>query len=169
MSCFTRIVVEQSFKNHQINTNEIIINNSDSDSDDDVQQESNTIIYYFCNNPFCKCFMAFTAYHNTSIKKISKYFIKFLLYSIITILTGRAIYLFTMIYIFYEHNRINTFYFHDNIGDFIFTSILGLLMLLGTLFAFGYVVAFVILVVVIMMIMIIINFYLNKTDNIYKI
>ncbi len=131
-----RIVVEQSFKNHQINTNEIIINNSDSDSDDDVQNESNTIIYYFCNNPFCKCVMAFTAYHNTSIKKISKYFIKFLLYSIIIILTGRAIYLFTMIYIFYEHNRINTFYFHDNIGDFIFTSILGLLMLLGTLFAF---------------------------------
>ena len=49
-------IVEQSFKNHQINTNEIIINNSDSDSDDDVQNESNTIIYYFCNNPFVMCY-----------------------------------------------------------------------------------------------------------------
>ena len=118
-----RIVVEQSFKNHQINTNEIIINNSDSDSDDENLQQPNTIIYYFCNNPCCKCVMEFTTYHNISIKKLIKYFIKALLYSTIAIFTGRLIYLFIKIFIFYEEYKINTFYFHNNIGDFILTGI----------------------------------------------
>ena len=130
-----RIVVEKSFKNNETKTTEIILDNSDSD-DDENQEQQNTRIYYFCNNYCCECVMAFTAYHNISIKKIIQYFIKYLLYFIVGIFLGRIVYLFVMVCVLYEHNTINTFYFHNNVGDFILTSILGLLMLLGTLFIF---------------------------------
>lgn len=129
-----RIVIETSFINNETHTSEIVLD--DSDSDDENLQQPNTIIYYFCNNPCCKCVMAFTAYHNISMKKLIHNFIKFLLYFIVAIFIGRVIYLFTMVWLLYQHDKINTLYFHDNVGDFILTSILGLLMLLGTLLAF---------------------------------
>tara|TARA_A100001011_G_scaffold400448_1_gene515077 strand:+ start:3005 stop:3610 length:606 start_codon:yes stop_codon:yes gene_type:complete len=132
-----RIVVEKSFKNNETYTNEIILDNTDSD-DDENQEQQNTRVYYFCNNYCCECVMAFTTYHNISMKKLIHHFIKYLLYFIVAIFIGRVIYLFTMVWLLYQHDKINTEYFHNNMGDFILTSILGLLMLLGTLLAFWF-------------------------------